>query len=228
MIKTLHREGARCVHTGQLRKHTRQRLVQANYLVEVIKGWYVIHLDHFRDFTESDWHVAYEPFIAFYCNRFFGGEWHLSQEQSLLRHIGAFDKPQRTVVHAPLANNKTRPLLFGDELQTICTTFSTNGFGVPTRNGLYTMPLAHAIIRVPPQWISCNETAYRSALARIDDIGQLIEPLLDKNQTQIAGRIHYALKALGRQTEASALQEAVRAAGLRLRITNPFRKQPEP
>ncbi|WP_194727191.1 hypothetical protein [Noviherbaspirillum malthae] len=221
-IKALHQQGVRCMHTAQLNKYARQRLVQHNYLIEVIKGWYVIHLDHYREFTEEDWHHVYEHFVSFYCNQFFAGEWHLSQECSLLRHIGELDVPEHLTVHAPLATNTSRELLFGCQLHTMRTTFSGNGHYLPTRNGIQVMSLAQSIIRVPPAWVLEHQAAYKKALSLITNVDDLLEPLLDANRTTVAGRIASALRQTGRKQEAKMIRNTVRQSNLRFRGTNPF------
>ncbi|WP_194723869.1 hypothetical protein [Noviherbaspirillum malthae] len=227
LIKALAVQGQHCIYTGQIKKYARTRLLQDNYLVEALKGWYINHLDHYRAFTEADWHRMYEPFISFYCGTFFGDEWHLSQEYSLLRHIGEMGMPQQIVIHVAKPTTKRRQLLFNYELCTWPTpAFTASGVSVITRNGIPAMTLAESIIRVSPSRIRQNKSAYTKALSLVDNVDTLIEPLRSNVRTTIAGRIASALRHVGRKDDAKKLKAAITGEELRFRGSNPFSSRP--
>ena len=105
-LKTLQERGVVAVHSSDLTRTHRERLVRNGFLQEVMKGWYIpVRPDEARG-ASTAWYAAYWGFCAGYLSARFGTNWSLSPEQSLLLHTGNMTVPRQLPVRSPKARNK--------------------------------------------------------------------------------------------------------------------------
>src|SRR5215475_15658527 len=86
VLKQLQSGGRRVFKSDDLSRTHRERLVQNGFLQEVIKGWLISSRPGARAGDSTPWYASFWEFYVRYCSDRFGGEWHLSPEQSLLLH----------------------------------------------------------------------------------------------------------------------------------------------
>lgn len=201
-----------------------KRLADAGFLKLVFKGWYLADNPEDSDGDSTFWYSNMEAFVAAYANSRFGNEWQLSPELSLLKHSGHTSISKQLMLQSPKANNQMQELPHG------CSAFLYRvnpdllaAGRAPTTSGLIAIPLAEALTRVSPTFFTQHQLAAQIA-ARQVDISTLIASLLEGGHSKVAGRLAGALRAVGRENDASQMVETMKAAGYVVSETNPFER----
>ena len=106
-LQALQKDGRRVFRSDELSRVNRERLLQNGFIQEVIKGWLISSTPSARTGDTTRWYASFWEFCARYCQARFAEEWHLSPEQSLLRHAENSVIPSQAVVNSSrAANNK--------------------------------------------------------------------------------------------------------------------------
>ena len=106
-LQALQKDGRRVFRSDELSRVNRERLLQNGFIQEVIKGWLISSTPSARTGDTTPWYASFWEFCARYCQERFAEEWHLSPEQSLLRHAENSVIPSQAVVNSSrAANNK--------------------------------------------------------------------------------------------------------------------------
>ncbi|WGS48963.1 cell filamentation protein Fic [Paraburkholderia sp. D15] len=200
----------------------RERLVRANFLKAVIPGWYLASNPADDAGDSTLWYASMETFIAAYANARFGSEWEVSPELSLLRHSGHASVGKQIVLHATKANNQ---LL---QLPHDCSVFlyqvkrpALAARRTPSPSGLLLVPVAEALVRVGPSFFEKHPLAAQIVMRQVD-VTDLISALLAGGHSVIGGRMAGALRAVGREDDASQLVATLSAADYVVSEANPF------
>ena len=80
-------------------------LKDAGFLGEVVKGWCVQTRPDDGAGDSRDWFASMRDFVAGYCTKRFGDDWHVRLEQSLLMHSGERSLSTQLQVCAMAAGN---------------------------------------------------------------------------------------------------------------------------
>lgn len=228
VLETLQRRGQVAIPSADLSRANRQRLRQAGFLEEVVKGWYVASRPDDAPGDSTAWFTSYWGFCADYLKARFGADWSLSPEQSLLLHMGDLAVPQRLAVRSPRARNGITPLAHG-------TAILETRAALPPRPQMQTLEhptagvrvfaLPAALLAIPPSCYRTRKTEVEAALANIDP-GEVLPLLLDGGRTAIAGRIAAGLRHVGHHGAADEILAAMRSAGFDVRERDPFDAPP--
>ena len=97
-LHSLQKTGRRVFRSGELTRVHRQRLLRHAFLQEVMKGWVISSSPDAQEGESTPWYASYWEFCGLYCNDRFGGQWHLSPEQSLFLHAENTVIPTQAVV----------------------------------------------------------------------------------------------------------------------------------
>jgi hypothetical protein len=230
--------GTVAIRTDQLSRTDRQRLLQAGFIREVMKGWYAPARPHEPEAEKrAAWYASFWGFCSGYLEDRFGGEWCLSPEASISLHAGNWTVPQELRVRSPKGGNKPTPLPFGTSLfdvrlgvppaddRQVIPTRAASGAESP---GQRVFALPAALIASPPGYFTANPAALRTALGMVADSAELLRRLQPDGRTVVAGRLAGAFRSIGRSDLADQLLRSMRTAGHLVRETDPFRQPDGP
>src|SRR4029077_20751418 len=116
VLKALQAGGRRVFRSDDLSRVHRERLVENGFLQEVIKGWLISTSPGAWGGDSTPWYASFWEFCAIYSAERFGGEWHLSAEESLWLHGEKTVIPEQIVVCSPKGTNHLINLLYGTSL----------------------------------------------------------------------------------------------------------------
>lgn len=225
VLKKLQDKGVSVVETAahkELTRTHRERLVKAGFLQPIISGWYLPNNPIEAAGDSRQRHAHLEAFVAAYAKSRFGNRWQVSAEFSLLKHSAHSTALEQIQVQAGDANNQSIELPYG------CSVFlyrvKDDVLSPNAREnaaGLRLLPIEESLIRVGHAFFSRYPRAAQIAL-RLADAGMLARLLLDGGRSTVAGRLAGALTAVGRENDATQLLAAMKAAGYKVSLANPF------
>ena len=198
----------------------RERLLQAGFLQEVIKGWYIPSRPD-ETGGSAAWFASFWDFCAAYLTTRFGTEWSLAPEQSLLLHAGDRSVPRQLLARSPRARNKVTTFAHETSLFETRAALPAEG-DVEELDGLRAFALPAALVAVAPGFFRQHATAARAILATLADASDVLALLLDGGRGTAAGRIAAGLRNIGRDDVADDIVNAMRSAGHDVRETDPF------
>src|SRR5271156_5067927 len=83
-LATLQANSRRVFRSDELSRVHRERLLDAGFLTQVLRGWVISSSPGTAPGESTPWFASFWEFCGRYCEERFGAEWHLSAEQSLL------------------------------------------------------------------------------------------------------------------------------------------------
>jgi len=217
-------EPARAIPAKALTRVHRERLRDAGFLGEVVKGWYIQTRPNEGVGDSTAWFSSMREFIGGYCTERFGGEWHIGPEQSILMHSGERSLPQQMQVWSPAAGNQSLALLHGTSLFLYKAPRLLSARSMKDAGGLRLVDLESALVAVGPAFFSQQPLAATIALRSLPEASNLIRILLEGSHSVIAGRLAGALRALGSHEMADEIVQTMRSAAYTVVETNPFEK----
>ena len=225
-LKQLHDDGHFVIATTELTKTDRTRLLQANYLKSVIRGWYLTSRPDEKEGDTTPWQVSWKEFVARYCESRFGTDWYLSPEQSLHLLTGTQLPSRQIHIHARMGKNNHTPLIHEWSIFDMKASAFAPEDGQEVIEGLRVLSLPYALTQVSESFFLHQSGAAQIALSMITDASDLARILLATGKTIVAARLVGALRAIGQQDLASTLLKTLKAAGHRIVEANPFDTPP--
>lgn len=228
ILAELQKAGKHVIRSTELPRMDRQRLQRAGFISEVVRGWYLPSRPDAQPGSSAAWFAGMREFIAGYCEERFGADWHLSPDQSLMLRSAERSMPRQLQVWALGANNQSVQLphdcsLFLYRAPKLCESEAS-----PDAGGLRLATLPAALLTVGPAFFTRQPLAARIALASVEDVSELLRPLLDGGHVHIAGRLAGAMRAIGRTNVADEILETMRSANLTVQESRPFEVAPTP
>lgn len=224
-LKNLQDRGIVAIRTSQLSRTHRQRLLNAGFIREVMKGWYTPNRPDEPAGESTGWYACFWAFAGEYLNDRFGEDWCLSPEQSLSLHIGDWTVPNQLLVRSPKGGNKPIQLLFGTSIFDVRLDLPQQG-DREVKNGFRIFNLAAALIACSPGQFTDHPDALRSALAMVAEPSDLLRRLLGGGRTVVAGRLAGGFRNIGRNEIADQILRTMRAAGHLVSESDPFTDKP--
>ncbi len=225
VLKTLQDEGIVAIHSKNMTRTHRERLLKNGFIKEVMKGWYIPSRPEEPAGESTAWYASFWSFCADYLNSRFGNQWCLSPEQSLNIHSGNWNVPVQLLVRTPKGGNKPISLLHK-------TTIMDVRLQLPDKNdiqsnlNLQIMTLPVALISCSPGYYINNAMEARAALSTIFDASEILHKLLEGGHSTVAGRLAGAFRNIGRNSIADNIIEAMKAAGYSISENDPFEEKP--
>lgn len=187
-LERLQAAGQIAIKSSDLSRTHRERLVQAGFLTEVMKGWLIPSRPDEHPGESTAWYASYWDFCSQYLEARFGENWSLSPEQSLILHAGNKSVPKQLLVRAPGGRNKHTSFPHGTSIfESRATT--AGGDNLSIQDGLRLFTLENALIGVQTSFFEQHPTEARMVLAIIPDASGLLAQLLDGGHTRIAGQV---------------------------------------
>jgi len=226
VLRELQKDSRRVFQSSELSRVHRDRLLTQGFLQAVMKGWLISASPGAQTGDSTPWFASFWEFCARYCNERFGGEWHLSPEQSLLLHAENTVIPSQAVIYSPRGHNNTIELLFRTSLYDLKEPQPPAHSDLVVRDGLRLFSPAVALIRVPESFITRNPIETQVLLGAVRDASEILRPLLDGGHSAVAGRLAGALRHVGRVELAVEILTTMKAAGYDVREIDPFDAAP--
>ena len=220
-LKELQDRGVAAIRAADLSRAHRERLLKNGFLREVMKGWYIASRPDDAAGESTAWYASFWAFCAAYLRERFGSQWCLSPEHSLSLYTGNCAVPPQLVVRTPRGGNKATAMPFGTSLLDIRAAVPEEK-DIETRDGLRLFSLPAALIASSPALFEHNPTDARAALATIRDASEVLNRLLERGHSKIAGRLAGAFRNIGRDRIADDIMNTMRAAGYDVREQDPF------
>ena len=224
-LQSLQRGGRRVFRSDELSRVHRERLQQNGFLQEVIKGWVISSSPSARAGDTTPWYASFWEFCARYCEERFGGQWHLSPEQSLLLHAENTVIPAQAVISSPRGANNKVALLFGTSLYDLKEARMPEPSDLIVRDGLKLYSPAAALVRVSETFFQRYPVEIGVVLAGIRDASDVLRRLLDGGHSVVAGRLAGAFRRSDRLDFADEIVTTMKAAGYDVRESDPFARQ---
>lgn len=221
-LQELQKDGRRIFQSGELSRTNRERLLQQGFVREVIRGWLMSSSPDVKAADTTPWYASFWEFCARYCTDRFGGEWHLSPEQSLLLHAENTLIPAQVVVYGPSGTNNTVDLLFGTSLYDLKQKEMPPAADLVEKDSLRLFKPAAALVRVPESFFAGHAIEAQVVLTSIKDPSEILSRLLEGGQSVVAGRIAAAFRRIGRADAAEEIVKTMKGAGYDVREADPF------
>jgi len=224
-LKELQDQGIVAIHTNNLTRTHRERLLKNGFIKEVMKGWYISSRPDESTTETTTWYASFWGFCSDYLNARFEDKWCLSPEQSLSIHSGNWSVPKQLLVRSPGGGNKP-----------VCLLHETSIFDVRlelpdqqnliTIDGIQVMSLPAALVSCAPGHFSAHPIEMRAALAMVSSASDILHRLLSGGHSKVAGRLAGAFRNIGRDNIAENIIAAMKSAGYTVNENDPFEDKP--
>jgi hypothetical protein len=224
LLKQQQDAGHRVFRSRQFTRTHRERLVKAGFLLEVVKGWYMLSRPGEPEGSSTSWYASFFEFVAAYCDTRFGENWYLSPEASLAYHAEDTVVPRQVLVHTSLGSNNNLKLKFDTALFDYKTSEMVEPEDIIVVDNLRLLSLPAALIRASPTLFTKRDINLHVALVQVRDVSDVLAKLLAGGQSSVAGRLAGAFRAIGRPEHADRITRSMTAAGYRVLEHNPFER----
>jgi len=224
VLKKLQNESIVAIHTKNMTRTHRERLIKSGFIKEVMKGWYIPALPEESAGESTAWYASFWDFCGDYLKSRFGNQWCLSPEQSLGIHSGNWNVPEQLLVRTPKGGNKPISLLHETSIMDVRLKLPDKN-DIEIKENLRIMTLPAALISCAPGYYSNNAIEARTALSMISDASEILHKLLEGGRSTVAGRLAGAFRNIGKNVIADNIIEAMRAAGYSITENDPFEEK---
>lgn len=210
------------IKSEALARADRERLIKAQYLTEIIRGWYLLTSPDGGG-GSTTWFGGFWAFLKHYLDDRFGpGEYCISAESSLSLHAGETTVPTQIVILTKKESNTLVDLLHKTSifLRTDNKNFPTE---IESYNNVAVMPVINALCRLTPSYFQ-NRPRNVEVILKLSSlsIAEISRTLLKMEAIASAERLIGAFLHLKEDSKANQIQKDLEAAGYKLTPTNPF------
>ncbi len=210
------------VKSEALQRADRERLIKAQCLTGIIRGWYLLTSPD-GDSGSTAWFGGFWAFLKCYLDDRFGpGKYCLSAESSLSLHAGDTTVPSQIVILTRKKSNTLVDLLHNTSifLRTDNKNFPTE---IETYNNMAVMPVLYALCRLTPSYFQ-NQPVNVEVILKLSSlsVAEISRTLLRMETITSAERLIGAFLHLQEKAKASQIQKDLEAAGYKLTPINPF------
>ena len=221
ILRSFQKRGVVAIRSRELTRTHRERLIHNGFLIEIIKGWYLIARPDEVAGESTAWYASFWDFCAVYLRQRFGTNYCLSPEQSLLLHVGNRTVPDQLLVRSPKARNKVTALLHDTSLLDVRAVLPVDG-QVVEKSGLRLFSVPAGLVSCGPSFFQQHPIDARAVLAMIGDASEVLAPLLEGGRSRVAGRLAGSLRSIGRNRDADDIVKTMWTAGYDIRESDPF------
>ena len=225
VLKKFQDEGIVAIHTKNMTRTHRERLLRNGFIKEVMKGWYFPARPEEPAGESTAWYASFWGFCADYLKSRFGNQWCLSPEQSLSLHSGNWNVPEQLLVRTPKGGNKPISLRYKTSILDARLKLPDRD-DIERKENLKIMTLPAALISCAPGYYSNNAVEARAALSMISDASVILHKLLEGGHSTVAGRLAGAFRNIGKNAIADNIIETMKAAGYTITENDPFEEKP--
>jgi hypothetical protein len=210
------------VKSESLKRADRERLIKAQCLTEVIRGWYILTSADGGGGSTS-WFGGFWAFIKHYLDDRFGeSEYCISAESSLSLHAGDTTIPTQVIVLTKKDSNTSVDLIHKTSLF-LRTDQKNFPVEIDFYNGVPIMPIAKSLCRVSSSYFRTQAQNIEVILKLGSlSIAEVSRNLLKMEAIAPAERLIGAFLHLKENSKANQIQKDLEAAGYKITPTNPF------
>lgn len=224
VLKKLQDKGMVAIHTKNMTRTHRERLLSNGFIKEVIKGWYIPARPDEPTGESTAWYASFWVFCADYLKSKFGDKWCLSPEQSLNIHGGNWSVPEQLLVRTPKGGNKPIFLLHKTSIMDVRLKLPDKQ-DIESKDNIQIMTLPAALVSCSPGFYSNNPIEARAVLSMIFNAAEILPHLLKGGHSTIAGRLAGAFRNIGRNVIANDIVDTMKAAGYSVSKNDPFEEK---
>ena len=225
VLKKLQDKDIVAIHTKNMTRTHRERLLKNGFIKEVMKGWYIPSRPEAPAGESTAWYASFWGFCADYLHSRFGNNWCLSPEQSLSIHSGNWNVPAQLIVRTPKGGNKPISLLHNTSIMDVRLKLPDEK-DIQSQEKIQMMTLPAALISCAPGYYSNYVVEARAALSTVSDASEILHKLLEGGHSTIAGRLAGAFRNIGKNAIADNIIETMRAVGYSITEDDPFKEKP--
>jgi hypothetical protein len=209
------------VRTTNVDRGVRERLVNASFLTEVMRGWYLL-TNPAGAGTTTLWYRNYWEFIKQYlADRFDESGYCLSAESSLDVYAEQNIISQQLVVMTRKPSNQTIALPHGTSL-TLYSDEKNFPSAVFKKDGLNLMPLPESLCRSSPSYFQSHALNAEICLKLVPSAAEISRVLLTMGSPTAASRIAGAYQRIGDTKRAEQVIQDMAASGQVIHPQDPF------
>ncbi len=197
ILKKLQDKGMIAIHTRNMTRTHRERLIKSQFIKEVMKGWYVPAQPGAPNGESTAWYASFWGFCADYLESRFHDQWCLSPEHSLRIHSGNWNVPGQLLIRTPKGGNKPKSLLHETSIMDVRLELPDRN-DMTIKENLRIMTLPASLISCVPGYYSNNVIEARTALSMVSDASQILHKLFKGGHSTIAGRLAGAFRNIGK------------------------------
>lgn len=220
-LKILQDSNITAIHTPEISRVHRERLIKNGFLSEVVRGWYISVSPSEQQGDSTSWYTSYWHFCSRYLAERYENSYCLSADHSLLIHSGNWAVPQQLIIRSTLGINSVTPLPHGTSMFCMKSTLSDVAEIIEV-NSIRLLTLPSSLIHCSPTIFIKNPIDVRTAFAMISDSSEILELLLNGGHSTIAGRLAGAFRNIGQIRIADDIIKSMQSAGFVVRESDPF------
>jgi len=213
------------IKSERLSRLDRERLIKAECLQKIVRGWYLLSAPHVDPGESTLWHSNFWDFVRLYLQNRFGKKYCLSPTASMEVFLGKNYLPSQVVVMATVGGGVLLKLPHNTSLL-IYQEKKNFPQEIIQHNGINTLPFEYALCKMPPGFYHQHPQEAEIALRMLKSPEKILKFLLRDGMTQVAGRLVGALRHLHNDTLADAIFNAMKGAGFTIVANNPFQEKP--
>lgn len=208
--------------TSDLQRADRERLVGAGFLIEIIRGWYLLATSY-NDAGSTAWYGGYWPFLKVYLeDRFGAGGYCLSAESSINVYSGDTRIQKQLLVITTKATNSLTELPHKTSIFFRTTKDDLSKY-IKKINGVNVMSLEYALSTLTAQYfVSYPENVEIALNLKGISPATITRALMDLNSVTSAERTVGAFKYLGKIKESQEIADNLKVVGFNLKDESPF------
>ncbi|PDT64077.1 cell filamentation protein Fic [Bradyrhizobium ottawaense] len=222
-LRELSKNGDRRVFKlAELGRADRQRLSEAGFLSEIIRGWVLMVRPGEKPGDTTSWYSSFWQFCRAYLDDRFDKNWVVSPEASIVLHAENLNVPPQVIVHSPAANNQRLDLLHNNHLYLLrVPKLPTSAVEVA---GMRAFSQADALCLASPTFWQNNKNDVIALLGSIRGTTTILNALLAGGYVLAAGRLAGAYRLLGNARAADEIVATMKRAGHEVREdADPFK-----
>ena len=200
----------RVFKTNDISRTDRERLIEAGFLSEIIKGWVMTTRPGDRQGDSTAWYSSFWEFAKVYLDDRFGSDWTVSPEGSILLHAENLNVPHQVIIHSPKANNQLVDLPHDSSFYLLRVPKLTTA---PVEvAGVQVVPEADALCQAAPTFWQANRNDVVALMGAVRSAA-ILRVLLAGGHAVVAGRIAGAYRLLGNDKAADEIVSTMQRAG---------------
>ena len=219
--------GHQIIRSEQLSRINRERLIKADCLQKIVRGWYLFCTPGTDPGESAPWYASFWDFVRLYLTERFGKDYCLSPEASLNLYLGKNYLPSQIVIITKSGGTAVLKLLHNTSLLMYQDKKNFQK-EINTIRGINALPFEYALAKMTTSFYQQHPEEAEIALNMLGSPEKILRALLKDGMAQAAGRITGALRHLKKDTFADAILTTMKATGYSIIENNPFQGKTSP
>ena len=220
-LRAIQKKNITAINTNELTRSHREQLLASGYILEIIKGWYIISNPGEKKGDSTLWYSSFWNFCSGFLDNRYKKKWCISPEQSVSLHSGNFSIPNQLIIKSPDANNTKTNLPFNTSLFNLKASLPGDD-EMDVKEGIRMYSKASALINCGEVYFRNNPGDARTVLSAIRDASEILAYVLPGGNTTKAGRLAGAFRNIGSSRIADDIIKTLKGLKYDIREEDPF------